>query len=73
MNVLLSGKVAMVCGLLMWAKALLNPSLTRKPASSFPKSTRMRIACMYGYEVTTVEDALPVADIFVTPPATRTL
>jgi len=68
MDVLISGKVAMVCG---------YGDVGKGSAESL-KNERARVlvsevdpicalqACMAGYTVTTVEEALPIADIYVT-------
>ena len=68
MDVLLSGKVAMVCGYgdvgKGSAEALVNER-ARVMVSEIDPICALQ-ACMSGYQVTTVEKALPVADLFVT-------
>ena len=68
MDVLLSGKVAMVCGFgdvgKGSAEALMNER-ARVMVSEVDPICALQ-ACMTGYQVTTVEDALPIADLFVT-------
>ena len=68
MDVLLSGKVAMVCGFgdvgKGSAESLANEK-ARVMISEIDPICALQ-ACMAGYEVTTVEDALPVADVYVT-------
>ena len=68
MDVLLSGKVAMVCGYgdvgKGSAEALANER-ARVMVSEIDPICALQ-ACMSGYEVTTVEKALPVADLYVT-------
>jgi adenosylhomocysteinase len=68
MDVLISGKVAMVCGYGDVGKGSAD-SLSNEKAqvmvSEIDPICALQ-ACMAGYKVTTVEDALPVADIFVT-------
>ncbi len=68
MDVLLSGKVAMVCGYgdvgKGSAEALANER-ARVMVSEVDPICALQ-ACMSGYQVTTVEQALPVADLFVT-------
>ena len=68
MDVLLSGKVAMVCGYgdvgKGSAEALVNER-ARVMVSEVDPICALQ-ACMSGYQVTTVEQALPVADLFVT-------
>ena len=68
MDVLLSGKVAMVCGFgdvgKGSAESLVNEK-ARVLISEIDPICALQ-ACMSGYEVTTVEDALPVADVYVT-------
>ncbi len=68
MDVLLSGKVAMVCGYgdvgKGSAEALANER-ARVMVSEIDPICALQ-ACMSGYQVTTVEKALPVADLFVT-------
>ena len=68
MDVLISGKVAMVCGFgdvgKGSAESLVNER-ARVLVSEVDPICALQ-ACMTGYEVTTVEDALPIADIYVT-------
>ncbi len=68
MDVLLSGKVAMVCGFgdvgKGSAESLVNEK-ARVLVSEVDPICALQ-ACMTGYEVTTVEKALPVADVYVT-------
>ena len=68
MDVLISGKVAMVCGFgdvgKGSAESLVNEK-ARVLVSEIDPICALQ-ACMAGYEVTTVEDALPEADIYVT-------
>lgn len=68
LDVLVSGKVAMVCGFgdvgKGSAESLANER-ARVMVSEVDPICALQ-ACMAGYEVTTVEDALPVADIYVT-------
>jgi adenosylhomocysteinase len=68
MDVLLSGKVAMVCGFgdvgKGSAESLANEK-ARVLVSEVDPICALQ-ACMTGYQVCTVEDALPVADVFVT-------
>ena len=68
MDVLVSGKVAMVCGYgdvgKGSAEALANER-ARVLVSEVDPICALQ-ACMAGYQVTTVEDALSVADIYVT-------
>tara|TARA_B100000614_G_scaffold174504_1_gene155829 strand:+ start:83 stop:1525 length:1443 start_codon:yes stop_codon:yes gene_type:complete len=68
LDVLVSGKVAMVCGYgdvgKGSAESLANER-ARVMVSEIDPICALQ-ACMSGYQVTTVEDALPVADIFVT-------
>lgn len=68
MDVLVSGKVAMVCGYgdvgKGSAESLANEK-ARVMVSEVDPICALQ-ACMAGYQVTTVEDALPVADIYVT-------
>ena len=68
MDVLLSGKVAMVCGYgdvgKGSAESLANER-ARVLVSEVDPICALQ-ACMSGYQVCTVEDALPVADVFVT-------
>jgi adenosylhomocysteinase len=68
MDVLISGKVAMVCGFgdvgKGSAESLANEK-ARVMVSEVDPICALQ-ACMDGYEVTTVEDALATADIFVT-------
>ena len=63
---MISGKVAMVCGYGDAGGDLLIP-YNEKLALWYRKLIRFaHQACMAGYHVTTVEDALETADIFVT-------
>ena len=68
LDVLVSGKVAMVCGYgdvgKGSAESLANEK-ARVMVSEVDPICALQ-ACMAGYKVTTVEDALPEADIFVT-------
>ena len=68
LDVLVSGKVAMVCGFgdvgKGSAESLANER-ARVMVSEVDPICALQ-ACMAGYEVATVEDALPVADIYVT-------
>ena len=68
LDVLVSGKVAMVCGYgdvgKGSAESLANET-ARVLVSEVDPICALQ-ACMAGYKVTTVEDALPEADIFVT-------
>ena len=68
LDVLVSGKVAMVCGSgdvgKGSAESLANER-ARVMVSEVDPICALQ-ACMAGYEVATVEDALPVADIYVT-------
>lgn len=68
MDVLISGKVAMVCGFgdvgKGSAESLVNEK-ARVLISEIDPICALQ-ACMTGYEVTTIEDALPIADIYVT-------
>lgn len=68
LDVLVSGKVAMVCGYGDVGKgsaAALANEHARVLVSEVDPICALQ-ACMEGYQVTTVEDALPVADIYVT-------
>ena len=68
MDVLVSGKVAMVCGYGDVGKgsaAALANERARVLVSEVDPICALQ-ACMEGFQVTTVEDALPVTDIFVT-------
>ena len=68
MDVLVSGKVAMVCGYGDVGKgsaAALANERARVLVSEVDPICALQ-ACMEGFQVTTVEDALPIADIFVT-------
>jgi adenosylhomocysteinase len=62
MDVLLSGKVALVCGYGDVGKGSAD-SLANEKARVMICALQ---ACMSGFQVTTVEDALPVADVYVT-------
>jgi adenosylhomocysteinase len=68
MDVLISGKVAMVCGYgdvgKGSAESLANEK-ARVLISEIDPICALQ-ACMSGYQVTTIEDALPIADIYVT-------
>ena len=68
LDVLVSGKVAMVCGFgdvgKGSAESLANEK-ARVMVSEVDPICALQ-ACMAGYQVTTVEDALPEADIYVT-------
>jgi adenosylhomocysteinase len=68
MDVLLSGKVAMVCGFgdvgKGSAESLANER-ARVMVSEIDPICALQ-ACMSGYQVTTIENALPIADLFVT-------
>jgi len=68
LDVLISGKVAMVCGYGDVGKGS-SESLANERArvmvSEIDPICALQ-ACMAGYEVTTIENALPVADIYVT-------
>ena len=68
MDVLISGKVAMVCGFgdvgKGSAESLVNEK-ARVLISEIDPICALQ-ATMCGYEVTTIEDALPIADIYVT-------
>ena len=68
MDVLISGKVAMVCGYgdvgKGSAESLANEK-ARVMISEVDPICALQ-ACMSGYQVTTMEEALPIADIFVT-------
>ena len=68
MDVLISGKVAMVCGYgdvgKGSAESLVNEK-ARVLVSEVDPICALQ-ACMSGYQVCTIEDALPTADIFVT-------
>ena len=68
LDVLVSGKVAMICGYgdvgKGSAESLANER-ARVMVSEVDPICALQ-ACMSGYQVTTVEDALPEADIFVT-------
>ena len=68
LDVLLSGKVAMVCGYgdvgKGSAESLANEK-ARVLVSEIDPICALQ-ACMSGFEVTTIEEALPVADVFVT-------
>ncbi|MEC7752237.1 MAG: adenosylhomocysteinase [Myxococcota bacterium] len=68
MDVLISGKVAMVCGFGDVGKGSaesLSMEKARVMVSEIDPICALQ-ACMAGYQVTTVEDALAEADIFVT-------
>ena len=68
MDVLISGKVAMVCGYGDVGKGSAD-SLANERARVIVSEVDPICAlqaCMAGYQVATVEDALPIADIYVT-------
>ena len=68
LDVLISGKVAMVCGYGDVGKGSadsLANEMARVMVSEIDPICALQ-ACMSGYQVTTVEDALETADIFVT-------
>ena len=68
MDVLISGKVAMVCGYGDVGKGSadsLANEMARVMISEVDPICALQ-ACMSGYQVTTIEEALPIADIFVT-------
>jgi len=68
MDVLISGKVAMVCGFGDVGKGSADSLFNEKArvmVSEVDPICALQ-ACMAGYQVTTVEDALATADIFVT-------
>ena len=68
MDVLISGKVAMVCGYGDVGKGSADSLANEKArvmVSEIDPICALQ-ACMAGYQVTTVEDALATADIFVT-------
>ena len=68
LDVLISGKVAMVCGYGDVGKGS-SESLANERARVMVSEVDPICAlqaCMAGYEVTTIENALPVADIYVT-------
>ena len=68
MDVLISGKVAMVCGFGDVGKGSADSLYNEKArvlVSEIDPICALQ-ACMAGFEVTTVEDALPEADIYVT-------
>ena len=73
MDVLISGKVAMVCGYgdvgKGSAESLANER-ARVLVSEVDPICALQ-ACMSGYQVCTVEDALPLADIYVTTTGNR--
>ena len=73
MDVLISGKTAMVCGYgdvgKGSAESLANEK-ARVMVSEIDPICALQ-ACMAGFKVTTVEDALPIADIFVTATGNR--
>ncbi len=67
-DVMISGKVAMICGFGDVGKGsaeALAAHKARVMVSEIDPICALQ-ACMAGYTVTTVEDALPIADIFVT-------
>ena len=68
MDVLISGKLAMVCGFGDVGKGSYDSLANEKARAWYPKLDPICAlqACMAGYQVTTVEDALATADIFVT-------
>jgi len=68
MDVMISGKVAMVCGFGDVGKGSADSLINEKArvmVSEVDPICALQ-ACMAGYQVTTVEDALATADIFVT-------
>jgi adenosylhomocysteinase len=68
MDVLISGKVAMVCGYGDVGKGSadsLANEMARVMISEVDPICALQ-ACMSGFQVTTIEEALPIADIFVT-------
>ena len=68
MDVLISGKVAMICGFGDVGKGSADSLFNEKArvmVSEVDPICALQ-ACMAGYQVTTVEDALATADIFVT-------
>ena len=68
MDVLISGKTAMVCGYGDVGKGSsesLSNEKARVMVSEIDPICALQ-ACMAGYKVTTVEDALPIADLYVT-------
>ena len=68
MDVMISGKVAMVCGFGDVGKGSADPLFNEKArvmVSEVDPICALQ-ACMAGFQVTTVEDALATADIFVT-------
>ena len=68
MDVLISGKVAMVCGFGDVGKGSADSLANEKARVMISEVDPICAlqACMAGYQVTTVEDALATADIFVT-------
>ena len=68
MDVLVSGKVAMICGFGDVGKGSADSLANEKArvmVSEIDPICALQ-ACMEGFEVTTIEDALPEADIYVT-------
>jgi adenosylhomocysteinase len=68
MDVLVSGKVAMICGFGDVGKGSADSLANEKArvmVSEIDPICALQ-ACMAGFEVTTIEDALPEADIYVT-------
>ncbi len=68
MDVLISGKTAMICGFGDVGKGSAESLANEKAQIIISEVDPICAlqACMTGYKVTTIEDALPVADIFVT-------
>jgi adenosylhomocysteinase len=68
MDVLLSGKVALVCGYGDVGKGSADSLANEKARVMISEIDPICAlqACMSGFQVTTVEDALPVADVYVT-------
>jgi len=68
MDVLISGKVAMVCGYGDVGKGSADSLANEKARVMISEVDPICAlqACMSGFQVTTIEDALPIADIFVT-------
>ena len=68
MDVLISGKVAMVCGYGDVGKGSADSLANEKARVMISEVDPICAlqACMSGYQVTTLEEALPIADIFVT-------
>jgi len=73
MDVMISGKIAMICGYGDVGKGSADSLAGQKAqvwVSEIDPICALQ-ACMAGYKVTTVEDALPFADIFVTTTGNR--